>query len=366
MRRGIWFSLFVVLAVAGSVAIAIAAPGELPVRTSLRVVLWLGPSAQGLLERIQGQTNDLGIELVADEAEVIPGDVDDQWRSARKISQRYTASLVFWVVSQEEPANHAIVRLALPSAQRWLQRDLGTSGVSSEHPGLSSATLEGAAVVVRSAIQAVLAGAIVGEEGRGRFDDVPANTQNAPQSPVPSNGLQPPNVGSLGLWERGQQRSSDRWQSGGAPVNADGVHSGVGLHGLAVYDGVGDNSTAECAMARVDRSKLKYALFALGSACLGRGVQSQYGLIRVGRQEFAIGADLPVFRSTLTGSVGIHAGITTYERWTVDANANMGVQGHSSKLHVLGTTGPELRLRFPSGASKLTAEIAFGAAREHG
>jgi len=38
--------------VAGSVAIAIAAPGELPVRTSLRVVLWLGPSAQGLLERI--------------------------------------------------------------------------------------------------------------------------------------------------------------------------------------------------------------------------------------------------------------------------------------------------------------------------
>jgi hypothetical protein len=81
------------------------------------------------------------------------------------------------------------------------------------------------------------------------------------------------------------------------------------------------------------RSEFELGLFLGASGCLPREVNSRYGTIRLARQQLAMGAELTLFRAALEGSIGLHAGATSYDRWTV-ASAD-GVSGQGPKLYLL-------------------------------
>jgi hypothetical protein len=363
-RLGTLAPLLLVVLLFGS--LCIASPDSTHVQSvassRLRAVVWLGRGTEGLLDRIQGQTHDLGVDLVVESTEPLPSDRGAQLRVARRLTERLDASVVMWFMPRGVNRNDLLVRIALPRSSRLLERDLGTIDPDANRIGLSSAALEAAALVVRAAIQALLAGTTIGVENVGRFDNASSTKKLDPASGMPAiansparqEPVEPPRPTRLR-----ESRPLDKPR----PAQLSGARAAVpgwvfAVRGLLLDDGTTDYAVAECLAIRVGRNESSVDMFLAGSSCLPRDVANPYGTIRIARQQVVIGSNLFLFRAALWGSVGIHAGVTMYGRRTL-SEAD-GVSGREPQTYTLATAGPELRLQLPASSSHVCAELALG------
>ena len=114
----------------------------------LRVLVLVGSDGdRELVERIAGQTADLEASLEAEEA-VLPPDLEGQRAAARSRAAKSGADVVVWL---DADASGRVVRVA--RGERFLQRRVTLSGAMSE-----SASIEAVGVVVRTALQGLVAG----------------------------------------------------------------------------------------------------------------------------------------------------------------------------------------------------------------
>lgn len=134
------------------------APTPAPMRTIVRIG---GPTGDEIWSRIRGQTIDLDVALVrvADAAEpALSGQLD----AATRLARAHRARVVVWLRPLPDQPGLA-VHVVEPAADRLFVRR-----VPQREPGLAarSATIEAAALVVRSALRALAAGTPIGVSAR--------------------------------------------------------------------------------------------------------------------------------------------------------------------------------------------------------
>lgn len=336
----------------------------------LRALLWLQPDTDDVLTRIQGQTNDLRVELLVDVRDSMPSDLGAQLRMANGLSQQQNASLVIWFIKQPDAESHFIVNIALPKTRRLLTRDVGPGGVASNGSLLSSAVKESAALVVRAAIQAVLNGSPIGEVHAARFDivaEAQTNEQVAPPLPPvatdseesrapkrgPMNAATPVGIGSV------EAKPDQSQQPSVTSRNRDWPWA-LGLEWLSLYDGAKGRPLAECGLLRAERRVQWLKAFVDASACLSREIDSdKYRGVSIARQQGAVGGNLTLLRTWLEVSVGAQAGAVFYRRTTTPLLAP-GATAMPPKTHVMGAAGLEFRLLVPARGSRLQAGFVLG------
>jgi hypothetical protein len=114
-----------------------------------------------LLDRLRGQTSDLDVELEPVETDALEPDIEGQLQTAQQLADEHTARVVVWFDATS--VEHPIRVLVLDSDKdSVLERTVGQQSGKSSEPG--SAVLEDAALIVRGALQAVVAGRTIGVE----------------------------------------------------------------------------------------------------------------------------------------------------------------------------------------------------------
>lgn len=171
-------------------AAAPAAPGSaLRTLVRLRATPAQADSSEELWSRLRGQTNDLAVVLVRvdDTGEAT---LSEQLAAAETLAAAHQARVVVWL--RPLPSGPGLlVHVAEPAADRLFVREVPQREAG---PAARSATLEAAALVVRSALRALAAGTAIG---------VPAQALAAAQSPPPP----PPThtwqlaAGAVGTWD---------------------------------------------------------------------------------------------------------------------------------------------------------------------
>jgi hypothetical protein len=140
----------------------------------LRVLLRLSDAADhGLLRRVRGQTDDLDVRLEAIEREPLEASLGEQLASARQLATQREARVVGWVERERAGLRVVVVDLAL---DRVLIRELSQGGAPVER----SAQEEAAALVVRSALRASIAGDALGAPAQELL------AEPTPPAPVPA------------------------------------------------------------------------------------------------------------------------------------------------------------------------------------
>lgn len=125
-----------------------------PLRAVIRID---GAANQELWSRIAGQTVDLDAELIAVHGAVEAG-LDAELDAACALADEHDARVVVWF--RQLPGQSLIVYVAEPRADTVFVRSMGNDG--ERGPAVRSATLEAAALVVRSALRALAAGGTIG------------------------------------------------------------------------------------------------------------------------------------------------------------------------------------------------------------
>ncbi|HEY5958147.1 MAG TPA: hypothetical protein VIV60_16400 [Polyangiaceae bacterium] len=355
VRAGMLLAL-VFLAVAGPrFAFGQGREPNAPSNARLRAMVWLPPETEEVLARVRGQTNDLAVDLVVDTHEPLPGGHEAQLQIAYSFSERREVTLVIWFVKQPDADRHFVVNIAIPSMHRLLTRDLGPSNAESGGIGISSAVKEGAALVVRAAIQAVLNGSTIG--------DVHAAPVEAPIE-APAQRVTPA-ARSSGSGADGREAAlqSPKATPYAPEAPQSDAHSrgdwpwAVGLELFVPYDGVGNNGIADCGSLRLERLSRPLLVFVMGGGCVARNFRVADGTVSVGRQQAAIGANAILWDKGLQLSAGVQVGAVFYERKTLDFPLGTS---RASRTHALGVAGPEFRLIIPPGDSRLSASLTVG------
>lgn len=167
------------------------APAPLPAASApvalLRAVVRLagagaGDEDQALLERLQGQTVDLDVELLPVRGQPLEPTLRAQLQAAEELARGHTARAVVWL--RTGASGRRIAYVAEPAAARVFARPL-RGGVGSDATGRSAA-LEEFAVVVRSALRALAQGDSIG------IDNAAAEAEEPPPPPVPPPPPPPP------------------------------------------------------------------------------------------------------------------------------------------------------------------------------
>jgi hypothetical protein len=183
-----------------------------PMRTVVRVA---APEDEELLSRVQGQTVDVDVELVALRGQRLEPGVAAQIRAAAKLAREHDARVVVWFRHARD--REVVVYVAEPGAGTVLVRDIGAPAADSGVVERSAAA-EAAALVVRSALRALAAGGRIGVE----TTEIAA-TETQPAMPRVRRRARAP---ADAVWF-----TSAGWQG-----VADGA-SDFGMHGLAVRIG---------------------------------------------------------------------------------------------------------------------------------
>ncbi len=124
----------------------------------MRIAVWGQQTDvdRAFVERVRGQTVELPVELL-DVTRPVPGpNLDTQVQQADALSRIHRARGVIWRAHDQ-----VFLFLATPAPSRLLARRVGTRGPGYSHV-TPSADLEAGALVVRTALRAVLEGTTVG------------------------------------------------------------------------------------------------------------------------------------------------------------------------------------------------------------
>jgi hypothetical protein len=133
-------------------------------------------TSRALLQRIRGQTSDLDQEIIDAAQPPMEPRIGDELVTARLFAARYDARVVVWFDTTGESLT---LFFSIPKEGRTLVRSL-------ERPaGRESATLEAAALIVRSVLRALAAGATIGLT-LAKPLDIPAAVEPAPSAPAPA------------------------------------------------------------------------------------------------------------------------------------------------------------------------------------
>lgn len=293
-------------------ALAIAAPARAePMRTIVRLAPAPGEDGDELWERMRGQTSDLEVVLIRMDDDGEPA-LTHQLQAASRLAVAHDARAVIWL--RPLPAQPGvIVYVAEPDADRVFVRH-----VPQREPGLAarSATAEATALVVRSALRALAAGAPIGVPTRSLVI--------AEQAPRPPTALR---------WHL-----AAHWQAA-----ADGAQR-LGHHGASVRAGLGRGTwqvhatvaTHPAATLVDDRARLRVARHGagLGLAWLGHAAALRLGAA------LDVGA-LLYTRTTTPVAPGVVAAAPAY-------------------LPALAIS-PGVHVRVPLGARALSLELAVAA-----
>ena len=158
-------------------------PLDAQARALRAVVRVAEPEDRGLLARVRGQTSDLDVRLLAVEEAPLDAGFDAQLATARTLAEAQDATLVIWFARR---AARLVVYVADLDADRVLARGIeqGTGQYDASAQG------EAAALVVRSAVRASLAGAALDTPPAERVavaaPSPSASTMQAPPAPEPS------------------------------------------------------------------------------------------------------------------------------------------------------------------------------------
>jgi hypothetical protein len=146
-------------------------------RVAIRVA---DPTAHALMQRIRGQTSDLDQEILEVGQPPMEPRIADELGTAKRLAAQLDARVVVWFDMTGESLT---LFFAIPRENRTLVR---TMERTSAEPVAPSATLEAAALVVRSVLRALASGATIGVTLARPLDEPTAPAPpEAPARPVP-------------------------------------------------------------------------------------------------------------------------------------------------------------------------------------
>lgn len=158
-------------------ALSWAYPLRVHARPLRALVCVEGGDDAALLARVRGQTGDLGVRLVPAQCD-LADDFAAQLARAKDVSAARATELAVWFVRR---AQRLVVYVAEPASERVFARGLDEGS----GPHAASARDEAAALVVRSAVRAALAGTALDTPAPERVSVVTAPTRES--KPAPTN-----------------------------------------------------------------------------------------------------------------------------------------------------------------------------------
>jgi len=288
------------------------------------VVRTVSDADRGLLDRIRGQTSDLDVAIEERTADALEPSLPLQLAAADGLAPTGASSAVVWFDRDPEAERAILVVLAVPRAGRVLVRRVEERD--------RSATLEAAALIVRSALQALAEGATIGVE-RATVAPPPPEPPPAPP-PEPRRAPPPPPSRSSG-W-----LASIGWQTA-----LDG-ESRFGQQGLA---------------GRFAWARAPLEIGVAASVGVPVEIADRYARLAVWRRTIAATGALRLGRAPLELVLGASAGAAAFGRSTVAHDENVEPQPPSVVWTPLVAPEATLRLlpRWLGGAVALS--LALGA-----
>ncbi len=141
-----------------ALAMVVLLEGGARAADSPRVVVRVtDPTSRALMQRIRGQTSDLDQELVETVQPALEPRIGDELATARRLAAQQDARVVVWFDTTGESFT---LFFSIPREGRTLVRTMERAAGHDSQVG--SATLESAALVVRSVLRAVASGATIG------------------------------------------------------------------------------------------------------------------------------------------------------------------------------------------------------------
>ncbi|WP_434388665.1 hypothetical protein [Melittangium boletus] len=255
------------------------------------------PEDEALASRVRGQLSDLPVTLRTEPGPPPGESAQEQWRAALELARAHSARVAIWFQITEGEIS---VHLADPTSQRLLVRSIPVE--TRRGRAARSASAEAAALVVRSALSALLEGIPVGETVVGGFawplrppealaSRVRADTDVFVEPPAPPAAPPPPSEGT--------------WRVGLGWLAAVDGHSPPGQQGLQV-GGAWEGA--------------RWRARAWGVASLPARLTDAYTRVSLARHAVGVGLDLTV-RAT--------------ERWRLGAGLGAGVAGFHRRTEVL-------------------------------
>jgi hypothetical protein len=265
-----------------------------------KVLIWSESAPdQGLVERVRGQVSDLELDLVPLEQE--PSEDAD------------TGAVRVWFTRPNSERDLVVVHAARGTQGRPWLREIGDGALTAPGAGLSSATQEAAALVVREALRDMTR--VEPAAPLSRAEPKPPPTPAAVVA-APRSALEKPKRSALSF------RAELRWE---------GVEDGGALlsrHGPAVLLGAAYGS-------------LELALFA-GSS-LQATEEDEHGKVRLLRRAFGLrGGREWILSRAFRLDLGLRAGLVLYPRSALALAPS--VVPMADRVSVSSLFGPELRL----------------------
>jgi len=189
-RGSRWYGQVLVLA-------ALSCPGRASA-DDLVVALWLRPGAQDprLAQRVRGQVSDLPVRLVEAQEPGADTSFGEQLAAADALARRQGARAVVWfaLLDPRAPRSGLLVIVAEAAEGRVLVRRVEPEAPSAAGApaDLDSATLEAAALIVRTALRGLAEGAVIGLDRAAIAPAPPAPALPAPAPAPPAPPPRPP------------------------------------------------------------------------------------------------------------------------------------------------------------------------------
>jgi hypothetical protein len=259
-------------------------------------ILWLrSPARDALLaQRVRGQLSDRPVRLIEHPEPSDDPSLGAELDAADRMARDNPARAVVWFASTGPNASQLLVIVAEPAGGRVLVRRVDAALPSALTGGaagaLDSATLETAALIVRTALEGLAAGAVIGLE---RKDVAPP--------PAPAPVAAPPALPSAPPAERARTAASSR-------------HWGLSLGWRAMFDG---EAIQQGLAARAHYAFSRLSIGFLATQSLGADLVDDYATLRVSMHTF--GASFGVAALTtpeLELWLNAASGVALFERST--------------------------------------------------
>ncbi|MBI5486222.1 MAG: hypothetical protein HY905_02700 [Deltaproteobacteria bacterium] len=312
------FRLAAVLVVSAAFA-APARPQQPPLRVAVRVA---SPADAALLERVQGQTSDLDVELLPAPSGPLEPTLAGQLATARTLGEHAGAAVVVWFSAAPADAGNGaiLVHVAETAAGRVLARVVGGGSGAGTRDAPDSAASEQAALVVRSTLRALAAGGSLGVEA----PTAPATPMAQPEPPAP---LSP-------------AAATPPTPEPGRPVSTLGWTAELGW--TAVFDG-GAASGQHALEARLGLAVPWLRLSACGRAGFAAELPDRWATVELSRHGVGLAADLSLeLADGLELLLGVELGAAAWRRSA--ANAGPGVSLRAARTLWSFALAPEVRL----------------------
>jgi hypothetical protein len=320
-----------ILAVWVAALVSLLAPHAVASDRLVVVLRIVGDDDRALAARVRGQIADLEVDLLESESASLEANLAGQLEAADSVAKSRGARAVVWFDAR---GTSLLVLVAVPSDGRVLVRSIAIEGTAQ-----SSATLESAALVVRSALRALAAGGTIGIERKDLEPEKPAaNPAPAVETPKPT----PPTPRA----------------TSNAP-SAPSVHGFASLTIGAVFDGLDRYGAQSGALG----GGLRLGPWSLGGR-LGvtapKTLASEYGSLVVSRYDAALRAGFDFVRlGDVSLSFCASVGVAAIRRG--NEHPQSGVTIAEGRTHTGATLGADLAARLHPRGERFSFVLGAGA-----